>query len=75
MEELGLSVKQTLTATSSDEQPELTGNMEQHHRCVESPPKKIQKVHEHELASINVPEATEDAMMQWVISHDGVSLL
>ncbi|KAF3331881.1 mediator of RNA polymerase II transcription subunit 34-like isoform X1 [Carex littledalei] len=74
MEELGLSVKQTLTATSSDEQPELTGNMEQHHRRVESPPKKIQKVHEHGLASTNVPEATEDAMMQWVRSRDGVTL-
>lgn len=75
MEELGLSVKQTLIAISSNGQPESTGNMEQHNRHVESPPKKIQKVHEHVLASTNVPEVTEDAMMQWVRNRDGVSLL
>jgi hypothetical protein len=75
MEELGLSVKTTLTGTSSGRQPESTGNMEQHHRHAESPPKKLQKVDEHGLASTNAPEVTEDAMMQWVRSHDGVSLL
>ncbi|KAF3331878.1 mediator of RNA polymerase II transcription subunit 34-like protein [Carex littledalei] len=64
MEELGLSVKQALSATSSDGQPESTGNMDQNHRHVESRPKKIQKVHGHGLASTNVPEATEDAMMR-----------
>lgn len=75
MEELGLSVKQTLTGTSSGGEPGSTGNMEQHHRHVESPPKKLQKVDDHGLASTNSPKATEDAMMQWVRSHDGVSLL
>ncbi|KAJ4817025.1 ATP-dependent DNA helicase recQ [Rhynchospora pubera] len=74
MEELGLSVKQTLTGTSSDGQTETTGGMEQHHRCVESPPKKLQKVDEHGLASLSASEATEDAIMEWVRSHDGVSL-